>query len=139
MKLLSLVSVGAATLALACATAPIYEPREWNATLEPRAGSDVRATVRAATAPGQTAVAINLTGGAAGGTHPWHIHRGTCATGGGIVGNPDRYPPLTPTSAGGASATAHIRVQLIPGEDYHVNVHRSPDRLDEVIACGNLR
>jgi superoxide dismutase, Cu-Zn family len=130
---------GIVALSGACATVPIFEPREWSATVEPRGGSSVRANVRAGTAPGQTAVAINLAGGETGGAHPWHVHRGTCATGGDIVGDPAAYPILRPTSAGAATATAHIAVQLVPGESYHVNVHRSAQALGEVIGCGDLR
>lgn len=130
------LAVGAAS---ACATVPLFEPAEWNAEVTPRAGSDVRANVRVGTAPGQTAAAINLVGGQAGATHPWHVHRGTCATGGAIVGDPAAYPPLRPNSAGAATATALIRVQLVPGEDYHINVHQSPEALNQIIACGDLR
>jgi hypothetical protein len=139
MRVSSALVVAAVAVAAGCATVPVFEPREWNAEVQPRDDSGVRATVRAASGPGQTAVAINLAGGEVGGTHPWHIHRGTCATGGAIVGNPAAYPPLRPTSAGAATATAHIRVQLVPGEDYHVNVHRSPEQLGQILACGNLR
>jgi hypothetical protein len=139
MRLGATLILASVAAAAACATVPIYEPREWNATVDPRDDSGVRATVRAATAPGQTAVAINMAGATAGGTHPWHIHRGTCATGGGIVGDANAYPALRPGAGGGATATAHIAVQLVPGEDYHVNVHRSPDALNEILACGNLR
>jgi hypothetical protein len=128
-----------AITATACATVPILEPRDWSATVEPRGGSEVRANVRAGSAPGQTAVAINLVGGAGGGAHPWHIHRGTCATGGAIVGEANAYPILRPTSAGAANATALIRVQLVPGEAYHVNVHRSAEQLGQIIGCGDLR
>jgi hypothetical protein len=139
MRFGTAIVLAAVAAATACATVPIFEPREWNATVEPRDDSGVRATARAATAPGQTAIAINLAGGTAGGTHPWHIHRGTCATGGPIVGDPGAYPALRPTSAGGATATAHVGVQLVPGEDYHVNVHESPQALNRILACGNLR
>ncbi|MBR9990486.1 MAG: hypothetical protein KFH98_12065 [Gemmatimonadetes bacterium] len=131
--------VGLTLLAGACATVPMYEPRDWSATVESRSGSDVRATVRAATASGQTAVGINLAGGQSGGTHPWHIHTGTCGSGGGIVGDAAAYPPLRPGSGGTASATALVGVQLIPGQSYHVNVHRSPQALGEILGCGDLR
>jgi hypothetical protein len=139
MRMTIPVILAAMVAAAGCATMPVYEPGEWNAEVQPREDSGIRATVRAVTAPGQTAVAINLAGGDAGATHPWHIHRGTCETGGPIVGDAAAYPPLRPTSAGGATATARIRVQLVPGEDYHVNVHRSPELLGQVVACGNLR
>lgn len=139
MRLGSNLGLAVIVLGAACATIPVYEPREWNATVEPRGDSEIRANVRAGTAPGQTAVSINMAGGEAGGTHPWHIHRGTCETGGGIVGDPAAYPPLQPTSAGGATASAYLQVQLVPDEDYHVNVHRSPQLLNQIVACGNLR
>jgi hypothetical protein len=139
MRFGTAIVLAAVAAATACATVPIYEPREWNATLQPRGDSEVRATARAATGPGQTAVAINLIGGATGGTHPWHIHRGTCETGGPIVGDANAYPPLRPNTAGAATATAHIGVQLVPGENYHINVHRSPQALNQIVACGNLR
>jgi hypothetical protein len=128
-----------ALLAGACAAVPVFEPRDWNATVEPRGGSEVRANVRAGSLPGQTAVAINLVGGETGGAHPWHVHRGTCATGGPIVGDAAAYPVLRPNSAGAANATAAIGVQLVPGESYHVNVHRSAQALNQIIGCGDLR
>lgn len=126
-------------LAVACATSPVFEPREWSGSVEPRADSGVRANVRAATGPSQTAVSINLAGGQARGAHPWHVHSGTCSTGGGIVGDPTAYPVLRPGSNGSATAEARIGVQLIPGESYHVNVHRASDALGDIIGCGNLR
>jgi hypothetical protein len=130
-----LMAVGAAA---ACATL-IIDPSEWTATVEPRAGTDVRANVSASSVTGLSSAAISMIGGDPGGTHPWHIHEGTCATGGGIVGNPAAYELLRPDSRGAASATARVRVQLVPGRDYHVNVHRSPQALDQIIGCGNLR
>jgi hypothetical protein len=133
------ILTGVALAGAACATMPVFEPQEWSAEVEPRGGSEVRANVRAASAPGQTAVAINLIGAETGGAHPWHIHRGTCASGGGIVGDANAYPVLRPTSAGAANATAYVRVQLVPGEPYHVNVHRSAQQLDQIIGCGDLR
>jgi hypothetical protein len=135
----SVLVVGLTCLAGACATAPVYEPRDWSATVEERADSNVRANALAASAAGHTAVSINLAGGQSGGTHPWHVHVGTCASGGGIVGDAAAYPALQPNAAGSASAMAHLNVQLIPGDSYHVNVHRSPQALGEIIACGDLR
>lgn len=126
-------------LGAACATVPVFEPRDWSATVQERGDSDVRANVRAASAAGQTAVSINLAGGESNGTHPWHVHRGTCGNDQGIVGDPSAYTPLRPNSAGAASATAHLAVQLVPDGAYMINVHRSPQALNEIIACGELR
>lgn len=125
----------------ACATPPApAPPTDWRATLSGRGDSpNARASVHAVSVAGQTAVGINFAGGEPGSTHPWHIHSGTCETGGGIVGDAQAYPPLRPGANGNAAATARIDVELTPGQRYHVNVHRSPSDLSTVISCGDLR
>jgi superoxide dismutase, Cu-Zn family len=126
--------------AAACATPPVFVPREWNATLTGQgAHAGARATARAVTGIAQTAIAITLTGGESGGTHPWHVHSGSCGSGGGIVGDPGAYPPLRPGTGGNASATARIALELMAGQTYHVNIHRSATDLGTIVACGELR
>ena len=70
---------------------------------------------------------------------PWHVHFGTCGSGGGIVGGDAAYPRLS-TGLDGASAVAvTIRgVGLDPNAAYHVNVHESDFYFDTLIACGDL-
>lgn len=126
-------------VAAACASSAVFDPHDWSASVAERNDSDVRANVLAASAAGQTAVSINLAGGQANGTHPWHVHRGTCGNDQGIVGDPAAYTPLRPSSSGAAAATAHLDVQLDPAQSYMVNVHRSPQALNEIIGCGELR
>jgi hypothetical protein len=124
----------------ACATVPLFEPREWTATLTGTPGhEEVRASARAASGFGRTAVAINLAGGEAGGAHPWHVHTGACGSGGGIVGPANAYPLLRPGTGGSAAASAEVRVELMPDQQYHVNVHRSEAQMETIIACGDLR
>lgn len=69
---------------------------------------------------------------------PWHVHFGTCATGGAIVGDPASYQPLVIDSAGAASSDALVRTGLDPAQPYHVNVHYSESQVDRIIACGDL-
>lgn len=125
-------------IAGAAAGCTVIEPAAWTGTVQPRAGAEVEAAVQANTMWSNTAVAISMIGGEPGGQHPWHIHEGTCESGGGIVGDPDAYPPLAPDATGGATADARLRTHLMPDENYHVNVHRSPDAMGEIIACGDL-
>jgi hypothetical protein len=138
MRIRTLALLTAVGASAACATI-LIEPSERTASVQSRAGSDVQANVRASSAFGATAVSISMIGGEANATHPWHVHHGTCATGGGIVGDAAAYPPLRTSAAGAATATAQIGVQLVPGNDYHVNVHRSPQALNQIIGCGDLR
>lgn len=69
---------------------------------------------------------------------PWHVHFGTCESGGAIVGPPDDYPPLEIDGNGSAEADATVDAELDRDEDYHVNVHLSEEDLDTIIACGDL-
>jgi hypothetical protein len=67
---------------------------------------------------------------------PWHVHFGTCATGGDIVGV--GYDPLVINAGGVGHVTNTIAFELDPAAAYHVNVHDSPATLTTIIACGDL-
>lgn len=128
----------------ACASSPeddkdIVSNRigDWETSLSSTAGSSVRGSAKAQSVGVGTGVNISIEGAAASAQHPWHVHTGTCASGGGIVGSATAYPVLTASLSGTASANTSIGVALREDERYHVNVHRSPTDLT-VIACGNL-
>ena len=112
---------------------------EWQADLQGLPGFEgVSGSATAHVRDGRTHVEASVSGAPADGIHPWHIHEGTCDTGGGIVGDPGAYPPLEVGDDGQASADADIDVALEDGASYHVNVHASPDDLGTVVACGDL-
>ncbi len=115
------------------------ETLTWTADLQSRGGSGIEGTATALSDQDGTRATLEASGGAAGEAHPWHIHRGACGSGGDIVGDPDAYPLLSVGGRGEASADADLAVILTPGEDYHVNVHQSRERLGEIVACGQLR
>jgi hypothetical protein len=69
---------------------------------------------------------------------PWHVHQGTCAQGGEVVGGGAHYPALNMDSGGSAEATAVVATALDPAARYHVNVHRSPSEMNTIVACGDL-
>jgi hypothetical protein len=73
-----------------------------------------------------------------GGLHPWHVHVGTCGSGGPIVGSDGAYPRLGVGNDGAAVSEVQIRVGLDPQGAYHVNVHYSDAEFMRIIACGNL-
>jgi FtsP/CotA-like multicopper oxidase with cupredoxin domain len=130
-------------LLISCTTAavpPAQQPTvRWSASLEARAEFDeIRSNVTAVRTAGGSTVQIEFTGGEPNARHPWHVHSGTCETGGGIVGDPGRYPLLRLGSDGRALETALIDTELVPGQRYHVNVHHSANDMGTVIACGDL-
>lgn len=82
---------------------------------------------------------IQVTGDDPGEVRPWHVHFGTCETGGAIVGPAEDYTPLEIDDTGTGSAVDVIPAPLTTGESYHVNVHLSEMELGSIIACGDLR
>ena len=112
---------------------------DWSGELTPRSGSSVRGSVAAESAVATTGVSVTIAGASPGARHPWHIHRGTCGSGGAIVGGADAYPVLTAGNDGIASASANLKVGLSEDGQYYVNIHRSPSDLGTIVACGPLR
>ena len=117
--------------------------KDWDASLASRAGSSVigSASVQSVTSPGYagtTAAAVSIGRAQAGAQHPWHVHVGTCASGGAIFGDASAYPVLRVGSDGNATATANLAMGLDPDGSYHVNVHRSASDLGTIVACGDL-
>jgi hypothetical protein len=86
-----------------------------------------------------TTVHIDLDGGEAGATYPWHIHSGNCGDASPpIVGAADAYPPIQVGDGGEGDSNATVGATLDPDGDYIINVHFSPARLDSIIACGEV-
>ncbi len=114
---------------------------EWTTTLEPRGGTNVRGTasVAAGATSGTTTAAVSITGAPKGGTHPWHVHVGTCAASGAIVGAADAYTPLKADDNGAANSSATLNVATPTTGEYHVNVHLSPTEMGTIVSCGDLK
>lgn len=82
---------------------------------------------------------VSISGAEPGQEHPWHVHEGTCESGGAIIGPADSYPFLEVDDDGNANATVTIfDTALVEGNDYHINVHLSEDELQTIVACGDL-
>ena len=111
---------------------------DWDATLASRNNSTVRGTAKAQSVGLGAGANISINGAQSGAFHPWHIHTGTCATGGPILGNASNYPVLQVGADGTASANATIGSALNEQTRYHVNVHRSPTDMGTIVACGDL-
>lgn len=113
----------------------------WTATLEPQGGSQVRGTasVTSGATAGTMTVEVAITGGAKNGTHPWHVHVGTCATGGAIAGPAADYSPLKADASGAATATTTVNIAAPTSGDYHVNIHLSPEAMGTIVSCGDLK
>lgn len=112
--------------------------RSLTATLQPESDSGITGSANVNTVTGSTAAAVTIGGAKSGEVHPWHIHEGTCGSGGPIVGAPTAYPVLNVGMDGNASASARVGVGLDPNKSYYVNIHESPTNLGTIVACGEL-
>ena len=119
---------------------PLKTGETWKATLAGRAGwTGASGSATARVEGDNTLTTLVLTGLPSGGPFPWHVHDGTCETGGPIVGDAAAYPPLMVGADGRAEASARLLgLKLNEAKKYHVNVHRSPSDLATIIACGEL-
>jgi len=132
-----------ATMALAsCASREVdREPigGSWIAEISGVGSEGIRGFVTASILrEGGTRVNATLSEGSLDARHPWHVHAGTCGSGGPVVGEAASYPLLEPNARGNASASATLEVELAVGEGYHVNVHASPEDLGTIVGCGDL-
>ena len=119
-----------------------FDATDWSTQLSARASSGVTgsATARSlgiSSGTGTSSATVEIRGAAPGARHPWHVHTGTCASGGPIVGEANDYDLLEPGPNGTDDQTSAISVGMDENARYHVNVHRSPSDLT-VIACGDL-
>lgn len=117
------------------------DDQEMSADLDGRPGFtqlDGDATVRWTEGTSGFIATIDLEGDEPGQIRPWHVHYGTCGSGGDIVGSDEDYPRLEIDDNGQGLATATVAEQLVSGDLYHVNVHLSEEDMDTIIACGDL-
>jgi hypothetical protein len=134
------MAVAASLLAAACASGGGGSEGivDFSAQLQPSPGNQIRGTANAVSALGETAVTIEIENASPGARHPWHVHNGTCANSGGVVGGGANYPVLEVGANGEQRAVATIAVELIDDAPYIVNVHQSPQAMGTIVACGAL-
>jgi hypothetical protein len=115
----------------------------WSATLAPAAGSPAPQVSGTGTVMGnadstQTRVEVALNDATPGAEFPWHLHRGTCGSDQGIVGEAASYKQLTVGINGRAAGTATLDIPMPRSGEFMINVHASPTDLGTIVACGNL-
>ncbi len=113
---------------------------DWTAQVAGRDGRKVSGTATAKpTADGKGSdVQVTITGDTPGATRPWHIHTGSCAASGGVVGGGRAYTPMTIDAKGNGSAKATLTVPLADTATYYVNIHDAAAAMGVIVACGDL-
>lgn len=111
-------------------------------TLNEVAASGVNGTATfARRKSGKTLITLSLTGTAAGGDHPAHIHANSAQTGGGVVlslKNVNGETGKSATSANALNDTTPITYDELLNYNGYINVHLSAADLATLIAQGNI-
>ena len=111
----------------------------WRASLTGQGtAAGVTGSSEARVLSGRSNVTLTVRGAMQGATHPWHVHEGSCGSGGPIVGDPGLYSPLRVGNEGQAQGAAQLPLALNEARAYHINVHASPTDMGTIIACGEL-
>lgn len=84
---------------------------------------------------GQIKVTLTLSGSAAYGNHPAHIHTGACPTPGAV-----KYPLTNVGSEGVSETTLAVTLDQLRSElPLAINVHQSPEDIKTYLTCGDLQ
>ena len=132
-------SIGVMVLAVAL-TFAARRHVAWDGMVLGVGGSKIRGEVEmvAGKTPGTTAVEVSVARDAAGAVRPWHVHVGSCAKGGPVLGAAAAYPALRVNGKGTAEGTATLRLALPDSGSFYVNVHESASAMAKIVACGDL-
>ena len=131
------------TVVMVLAVALTYAVRPhvaWDGMVLGVGGSKIRGEVEmvAGKTPGTTAVEVSVARDAAGAVRPWHVHVGSCAKGGPVLGAAAAYPALRVNGKGAAEGEATLRLALPDSGSYYVSVHESAATMSKIVACGDL-
>ena len=113
----------------------------WDGMVMGIGGSKIRgeAEMVAGKRVGTTAVEVTYARDASGAVRPWHVHVGSCAKGGPVLGAASAYPVLRVNSKGAAEGKATLRLVLPDSGSFYVNIHESAAAMSKIVACGDLR
>jgi len=138
-------STSAATALLVAVTSSIAAAATvphiaWDGMVMGRDGSKIRGLIEMLGGPtkGTTVAEIQYSGDTPGASRSWHVHAGSCAKGGAILGVASAYPALRVDGTGATKAKVTLRVALPESGSYYVDVHDSPQNAAKVVACGEL-
>jgi hypothetical protein len=135
--------IKAIALALMAGGTVVAADSAWKASLHPTNNSKVEGSADVkANGTDATMMSVKIKNASAGTTYAWHMHSGTCAAGGPVVGDAMAYPKLTADSTGVGRSEATISVSPPASGDHSIHVHApSPDAMKPglEVACGDLK
>ncbi len=136
-------AIASATVLVALSSSLAYglvTRASWSGMVMGKDGSAIHgnATMVSGADANTTVVDVSLTGDVASTTRPWHVHIGSCAKGGGVLGGGRAYTPLAGDAKGASSSKATLAIAVPDTGSYYVNVHESSANMGKIVACGDL-
>lgn len=134
------LTLAACSALTAFAAERVRRSTEWRAAVAGKDGRKVSgtATARPTTDGAGTDVVVTINGDTPGATRPWHVHAGSCAKAGPVLGGARAYPPMTIDRSGQGTASATIAMALSDTGAYYVNIHDAAAAMGIIVACGDL-
>lgn len=115
---------------------------EFSVTIAGRSGSGIRGTGLVTPSEKSTeakaAVTLKFDNDVAGAERPWHIHHGTCAKSGAILGGARIYPVIKVDAKGTGSAKLTLPIVFPDTGVFYLSIHESARNMSKVVACGDL-
>ncbi len=140
MKRFAMAAIGLVLVSSSLAAALARRHDAWDGMVLGVRGSKIRGVIAlvGGKTVGTTQAEVSYKGDVAGVTRPWHVHVGSCARGGAVLGGAKAYSLLRVTAQGTAEGKATLRVPLPDSGSYYVSIHESAASLSKIIACGDF-
>jgi hypothetical protein len=112
----------------------------WEGMVMGKDGSKIRGDIEMekGAKPKTTSVSVDYKGDVAGASRPWHVHVGSCAKGGAVLGDAAAYGVLKVSATGTAKAKITLAMAMPEDGSYYVNIHESAANMGKIVACGDL-
>jgi len=118
---------------------------KWSTELAPHgddAGPHGSVVVEPGAKPNHTVVRVVISGDAPGAMRPWHLHAGTCAADGRllgpIVGPEQSYARIRINPRGNGVAVVDLPIPFPEAGELCVHVHESTKVMRHIVTCGQL-
>ncbi len=141
MRRSSIFGVSALLALSSSAALALVLHEKWSGMVMGKDGSAIHgsATMKAGKEANTTDVMLKLSGDAAAGARPWHVHMGSCAKAGGVFGGGKSYTAVAINAKGAGKSKATLPVALPDTGMYYVNIHESATMMAKIVACGDLK
>lgn len=136
------IGVGLVAVALCSSIALAVAPLDmsWQGMLKGNGESKIDGVISVTKgADGKALATVEFDGDTPSVSRPWHVHVGSCAKGGGVLGGAMNYRAIAVNDKGHGKETANLPVAVPDTGSYYVNIHESAANMRSIVACGDLK